>query len=497
MSVVGKLISDDTGSLAAESAYWIQICPNQKPELLGCHDLTSLSEDRGSRTLHRKRNMSKRNAWKTSRISQGPPELTTLAITGEVPAASADYLEALSKNFRFFRLTGLCGRPDIFSNWTRAEAVNDSGLIDFEYENLESKEDNAMVMFQTNIEGAFPIHKYFVPQGVSADLGAVGEDAVSLFVEGFSSESADCFAGDCGETDDDGCGRIYIGFVNSLLRVSTDGGKTSSAITVPATWTGDASPPPVSAVLRTGNVLVIFSTTLGAAYSIDDGASWTEIGTVNAVVGSNSAILVDDVTMFAIDAGGIIRKSTNTGMTWSVSHNATLTTENGVALGYNGRKLYALLGADELLVSDNTGQTWSGPYTVPFNGGTVATALSVTGEYIWCGNDAGELWYAKTGSDLSLASSWNQRALPIGGDTGIVKDIVFHDEYYGMVIFSRRLFMTIDGGYYFKEVTVPDREPAVATLSNIAICSPAKSYAVGESHGAFEFLRPVRVYSKQ
>jgi len=212
---------------------------------------------------------------------------------------------------------------------------------------------------------------------------------------------------------------VVIGTVFSEIFRSTDGG---------ATWTPQTTTGFVQGLITEAlhfdpfdASLVYAATNLGFAVSSDNGVSWAFAG--DALVGFTD-LAVDPSTqgtLYAVNPGGGVYKSTNSGVNWSTMNNGlsvsgTIPPVASIAVDPNDPQVVLTGSAGNgLFVSHDGGQTWtpagSGVVgsvvdSVAFSKAHSAAFAGTHGDGVFRSTDRGTTWSAtNAGFDASLISA--------------------------------------------------------------------------------------------
>lgn len=158
------------------------------------------------------------------------------------------------------------------------------------------------------------------------------------------------------------------------------------------------------------------------AYSDDNGANWTGLGTTY-FPGQYGTCVATNGTRWLAGGSGLY-KSDNNGVTWSaVSH--PLTSVSGIAC-HGNTWIIVGEGSTNIARSTNNGDTWTATATSPLNSNGAAVAYNGSGFWVVVGygvawsDDDGVTWSAGTGYGCSQYEglAYNGSVWVMGGNSG-------------------------------------------------------------------------------
>lgn len=447
--------------------------PNTKPEYVGCADLGDLDEPLGDGSLWLCKDPSMPDAYVTDRINKGSPGLVSTNITVDA-RATASYLEELESNTPIYLNLISAGRQDTFNNYDRAFVTRwiptnrkRSNLALGRRDAGATPERGGIAV---DVQGAPPLYAFF-------DLSSYALRASTSETEGLNN-IVFC---DLKATQ----GMIIADAANLAKANVLDVADWSAVAAQPF----DADEHIVGAVCfpldkNTDRWLVARGTTDAAnpaevAYSDDGGATWTlaSVGAVNGQYTPDSGALfaLDQNNIWFVTQDGYIYYSDDGGVTWTAQESATIHSGAYNAI-YFKNALYGMAvgAADVVAYTSDGGNTWSA-VTATGSGAALTTVSNSTG-FWWAGTGGGALYYS---DDNGV--TWTERSFN-GGGSGAVAMVKFANEFFGVLAHNTaasvgRLLVTVDGGYSWRELTIPTN----TGLNDVWIASARKIYAVGEA----------------
>lgn len=215
----------------------------------------------------------------------------------------------------------------------------------------------------------------------------------------------------------------------------------------------------------TNNQTMFIGTEQGNIYKSTDGGLTITVTTTPTADGVADLTFTSTTTAWAVGDDGLILKSTDTGNTWStVSSGVSVNLESiffadantGYIAGRNG----------SILKTTNGGTSWT-----PLSSGTTNRLESV-----WFTSATHGFVAGRDGSMLETSdggTTWSN--INLGSDDN--KDIYFMDADTGFVAGENGIFKTTDGGTNWTPITAS----ALSEANAIHFGSPGNGYVVGES----------------
>lgn len=471
--------------------------PNTQTRFLGCHTIGSATRPRGNNTLNYCPDPIHPRRYVVSSKTKAPPGLVTFTVETKMRRLM-DYLEELNCPIPLIANVTSCSPKNQFSNWDRSFIFQNADVVQETLNNLVSGgADNNEVMQAFDMEADDIIR--VVPLRVTRDSSIAETVALNHL---FACDTDIC-AGPCGAANEK-CDTFYA--VGDAIAGSVSG-RANLWINRQGVWTVAAADPfgtgehiiagACFQLSRNTRRILVFrgSTDVGApaeaAYSDDNGATWTNvnIGSDNGeFISSPHALAVIDQNNIWVgtDSGRIYFSGTG-GASWSVQEDQGIHAGvwNWVA-AMDDRTLFAGGAADVIAVSIDGGEVWS-QVNATGGGGDITAGGIVDTNNFWVGTDDGEFFYT---SDAGV--EWGQRDF-LGAGVGRVDDVMFVNNMVGFM--SHRngsakstFYQTRNGGFSWESIDTATN----SGVNSILACGNNKVWAVGEASGG----RPV-VYKLQ
>lgn len=367
--------------------------------------------------------------------------------------------------FNMQAVTGVCKRPDDFSEWDAKLVFYQTRVTNVGLGDLSplSGDDNTVLDWN----GSFTYRTWDIIRRLKfaekADSTVVAE-----VLDGFIYDVATC--GECG-TPSDGCNIIYLltasnsgsPGLSSQLVYSLNGGSTWTGIDI--NTLGGKSANRAAAM---GNKIVVVSQASGSHHyspiaSVKAGTqNWTEVTGYVSTKGPRAIYVKASNQAFIGAAGGYIYfLATPTGSPTVLTDGSITTQDLNDVNGY-GQTIVAVGNNNALLVSSNNGDSFS-----LVTGPTVGVNLTS----IWCVTDS--VWFVGTGNGklyttINGGSSWTLIGLGAGVQT--INDIRFENEVVGYlaaeVAGAASVFRTTDGGITWSNTT-----PELSSIPTAVRCN--------------------------
>lgn len=462
---------------------WIQPGgPNTVVYYLGCHDLGDITVPKGSKELQQCF-LPDGSGWEVISETEKPPEVITLSI--EVPMGkTADWLESVPCPSTLFVMQRDCGLANVWGNYARGLTLQLSSITSEKYAGLVKRQDDVPSLMTFELQARPPLGKVWKPKSSRVTTTETRE----------LTDIAKCGGSSCASS----CGPATT-VCQTLYKSSKAGGGAASVWKSDdngATWTELAGHPfaateDISAIecIQTGNGFRLIATRgttdagnpAEAAYSDDDGATWT-----NVVLGTvNGTFVPDHLSLFALDfehvwitlTDGYIFFSDDAGTTFIAQ--AESITEDLTCIHFMD-ELNGLVGGvnNSLVVTSDGGDSWTviaGPASQAADNITAVQLLSPY--HYWITYSDGKFYYTDDGGD-----TWYERTI-IGATPNDIHDLMFFDQLCGWMTFSNTSYLTdystvartIDGGKTWELLDTVSNEGLWALL----VCSCNYAYAVG------------------
>lgn len=476
-------MSDQVVLKTSLGAVWVQPDgPNTQPYYVGCVDLGDITDPAGETELIQC--FSEMGGWKTMGQKYTPPGLVTTQLD-ELLTAQRSYLEQINGIFSLIVLMRDGGRPDIFQNYVRAYIFENAKITSNNLTNLVHHTEDNESMAQMPISASPPLlktGKLIVDRLPTTELLAANDiffrPAPSLWNQIASGD----VPGKFGITVCDG----GAGAANVLYTANKG-----------TTWAATATDPfGVGFNIESATAVFIAKATVRwivarlfpaagqgqAAYSDDNGTTWTIANVGGAVAGHgavagarNALFAIDQYNIFLASNLGYVYKSTDGGATWVAVEQGILTA-NPLQSIYFASPLVGMAGssAGEVLLTQDGGLTWS-LVTTPVASAIVS--LQKSGEFWWAYTAANSLWFSSDDG-----TTWTQRTGYPAAGIGAGRDLVFTNTQIGYLLYNTAgpvgyVLRTIDGGYTWEALTLK----ANVGLNALFAADYNTVFAVGEA----------------
>jgi hypothetical protein len=263
----------------------------------------------------------------------------------------------------------------------------------------------------------------------------------------------------CGQPNDG----TYLKYWSAASTTASPGGKPvvfyqlGSQTPVPVSVTSAGVAENLTGIAMVGSNLVVISSTAGGAGI--GGYHFAPIGT-NGVPGAWTKVVTgfqankEPTDILALSAsevyfaanGGYIYKSTNLASGVSVINAGATTTANLLRIQGNRSLIVAVGATGAIIISNNSGVSWSAPVATPAAGTPSYQAVDVIGaKTIWVGSATGRLFQTVDGGN-----TWTEFVFS-GSSAGAVTDIYFVNASEGYFLHNTatptgRIFRTYNGG---------------------------------------------------
>lgn len=479
--------------IAGEGALWAQPDgPNTKPQFLGCHTLGDITVPRGALNLMYCKDPSKPKAYQVVGSYRSAPGAITTSIT-TLLSEVADYLERWDCSGPIFAHKVSCGRMDVFDVYDRSFVFKDAEVTSRGLSGMASRtpDDETETLQSFDIEAQDSFDAF--------DLKAVRQSTTSLQplndVHFCGDERCE---GDCGEAQR----KCELGYAVGDGIAGSPAGIADVLETLDgATWAVTDDEPfavgediAVVTCFAIGSgikrVLVGRGTTdalnpAEIAYSDDGGDTWTnvDVGTTDGqfFTGPDAIFALDMYHIWAVTSGGYIYFSEDGGATWVAQEEGVITAGDWNGVHFADEDFGFVIGDTDVIASSTDGGTNWAAVTATGPGDNLLSIRCLSEFRAWVGTDGGELYYTH-----DAGTTWNARAFSDSG-AGTVPSIDFINPYVGAFVYNYlhlavtygRVYYTINGGYSWRQVTVPTN----MGLNSIFVCEPYLMYAVGEIQG--------------
>jgi photosystem II stability/assembly factor-like uncharacterized protein len=475
-----------------DASIWVQFRLGDKEYYLGdCTDLDAIPNPRLGGVDYVFCWNGKRDGFKKVGKKYSPPgsiEVTLKQLLDE----TISWLDKIKCPVTLYALKRTCGDAGVFKNWERGAILYDAELTGDE-----------LGAYASHVDDNESTHAYTMvapPPRIDVWKLAAAQQTSNATVD--INTIAACMNLYC----DDDCGEYTVPGDNMIFGTDGSGGakaKIFGSDDAGVTWVNSANQPWVT----TENImasacfeiskgvnrwLVVRGSTaakpLQVAYSDDGGTTWTlvTIGATNTegALGAEALFYIDWQHLWIATSEGNIYFSDDGGVTWTLQ-----------ASGVSGTDLFAIHGADaDVLVAVGASDT----VIFTLDGGAHWNAASATGS----GDDLLSVWAFDAhrwliGTDGAAAATsslfitfdggdtYAERSF-VGKDTEMVSGMSFASPGVGLIITNSMssfasggsVHQTIDGGYTFEEIPVPDN----SGFNDVVMVSPTIAYVVGNAH---------------
>jgi len=466
-----------TAITSKQGAVWLQPGGANKPMyFIGCAELDTIEEPKGSINLIRCFNPSG-EGWRTVATTEEPPDPITTTLTSLV-FPGVGVLDKIYTNFGLYAFSRAAGRADNFSNYVRGSILANAKVASISRNSIAMRETDEETTREYSVEAEPPVIEIFdlsVARQVTTELLALND----VF---YSDEGNDTL-----ELGQDVIAGADGGAGSANFLITANGGST---------WTAGAADPfavgeHIFSIVKffidatTVRYLVarngVAATPAEVAYSDDGGATWTAV-TVGAVVlqgavDSGALFVLNQFNIWFCATGGYIYFSSDGGETWTAQESGILTVNDLRGISFFDEDTgYCVGDVDTVLKTTDGGSTWQAASAT--GGGNDLLCVFALEDRIWIGDDAGSLWFSEDGG-----VTYTERTGWIGSGTGTIDDISFDSEYVGYMVHNvggaGTIFVTVNGGFTWRRLTTPTN----AGLNAISAVSENIAYAVGEVQG--------------
>lgn len=431
------------------------------------------------------------NKFITARVIRGAPDLGEVSLIEYPKRNVRSFLERMSQTlcaWGFFIPWNGCTRPDDIDSWDSVLLVYGAYQQSLEYGTLRQRDGN------DPIEITSPFSQLSIARVFPVLCGEQAESVItSKIVDVMFADAISC--GNCvpysnGEQEWYGLTDQSTGSPGLPSRVigTKDNGSTYNASTINSLGSGQANK-----FTAVGSYIVAVSETdeshhIALKSNVFGVNPWSEVSTGYETGGGPRCItsLSAQVT-FMGGAGGYIYKSEDVTAGVSVSHDASLTTEDANSIHGDGQVILSGHDNNVILLSTNQGQTWQS-LVGPVVGQDVNAVWVINATTFWAAMANGTLWYTVDGGD-----NWNQKLLPDQSNITAITDLKFSPDMplIGALTVQKganaaAIYRTLTGGrrWSYQTPYITNLSTAPATLGAVALAGVDKIIAGGEQTAA-------------
>lgn len=433
---------------------------------------------------------SRANEFDIARITRGAPDLGEITIVERVRRTTLGQLERISRlkcPYVFAMKLGNCGRPDDFADFGDSMIIVDYGLMsELDYGTLGQFDAEDPLEFTGTISYLTVDRIFPLVFGEQAEALILAEVLDVAYADEFSCGSCAPFNSGCDVLFALTAANSGSPGLSSQMVVTRDGGDTYTKYDIAAL--GGLSG---SAMAGVGSKLVVVSEALGghvyAPKSDVSASQWVAVTSGYQVGGGPRCITSSQPQRtFIGGAGGYIYELDNPVNAVTVSHDATLTSQNSNAIHTVGEIVASAHNSNTILLSTNAGQTWS-LVVGPSVGDDLTAIWVINANQLWVGTDAGELYFTEDGGD-----NWTQRLLPQQTQITAIYDIKFSEGFsqLGAIAIQKtataEVYRTNCGGreWYRESPQIVQLTTAPERYTKLALCSDDHIAAAGLQAGS-------------
>jgi photosystem II stability/assembly factor-like uncharacterized protein len=427
--------------------------PGTELKFLGCYDGEDISAPQGDITLELCRRPDGSGGFDVVASGKAPPDLVTTSLTG-LSGKTRDYLMRTNCPFNLFYLRRFCGRADSPVNFDSALVLQNAQITQRTYSNVVHHKESEIATHGVDISAWPPL----------IEVGPTKVTRISttetLASNDVWTDAAGLCASDCGSQSDPGAVTVLVcdgGAGAAKVYISTNGTTFTACAASPfAVGKHVVSVTRFQVSKSTYRILVGMEAPAGAqgmvAYSDDNGANWTTVNVGGAAAGYGPKLahsIVSRGPSFIVMAGnaGIIHKSTDGGITWTVKESGVISANAYNCLSFaDDKNGWAANGTGGVVaVTHDGGETWSA--TTPVTGAPALNAI-----WAWDGMNA----MVGTATGLVFRTTdggvtWTAVTNFTGSGVGAVKSLSFVDGLVGFMVRNTAapvgsVLRTIDGG---------------------------------------------------
>ena len=468
---------------------------NTLPVYLGCHQLGDIEEPQGDVELIYCPDPSAPNRFKVVGSVQGAAGSVTTSVTTDV-TDELDYLERIKCPFPIYVHMVKAGRKDVFTNFDRTFILSGARVTSRGLTALAARtpDDNSRSEQSFDLSGE-ELMRFVVLTLAGQTISEANAINDITFCNEQSCRTDEESAVDVCQTGYAACD-AGSGVTANVLE-TLNGSSWAATGADPFGADEDISCIECFELGRDEVRIIVGRGTTDASnppeisYSDDGGDTWTavDIGgssqNGNFIAKPRALFALDRYNIWAGDDQGVLYKSEDAGLTWSILDDGTSLGGACNAIHFIDENVgWAVGAANAILRTLDGGDSWS-TITGPTAQAAVAclTVECMDRNRAWIGYDDGDMYFTEDGGSLGN-SSWAARSFT-GSGTGDVKDIKFMNDHVGYMLHdgatpsngANYVNYTIDGGYTWT------RLPAISGnngMNALSLCDLWTIYLCGE-----------------
>jgi len=462
-------MGDPKSYLRGQGRVWVQVEGVASPwQYFGCYGMADIAIPRGDKTLVYCPSRSRADQWDVVNSYRGEPGPVTTSLDSLLFEAK-NWLISLNCPFNLAVRYGICERPDNPIGWEKILHLEQADVTNRTITQPTSRMPGDQAEVTTGADIAAnefaEISQVVTTQQASDLTGTYVNDLLDVSF----CDSPNC-GGDCGAYSE-GCRVGWAVGTSGMLLYTPDGGTQWYVMTPPTGWATDS----INSVCCTGDYILLTSGTDNEiAWSDDNGVTWNVVTTGFAYATTMSDCFMWGANaMWVVSDGGYVFFSDDGGMTWVIQDAGIATSQDLNEIHFLDTDLgYAVGAANAMIKTENGGETWT-TLVGPSAGQVLLCVWALTELIVYVGTDDGSMYVSYDGGATWTAAFTLTGASVTGISFGGLKD-------YGFISVEDtdglgRVYRTIDGGYTWTRVSIPNN----TGLDAIFACDENNFTAVG------------------